>query len=122
MHAPGSQVGDAGQTSKAALNKRLETVGWALFLIMIGGIGLVPKEQVNGGVWLVGVGLIMLGLNVARYINGIKTSSGTIVLGALALISGIGNLLGLDLPVFAILLILIGANLLLRQLFQDRPA
>src|SRR3990172_2086286 len=118
MGATESQVGNAEQTRKAALNKRLETIGWALFLIMIGGIGLVPKEQVNEGVWLVGVGLIMLGLNVARYMNGIKTSSGTIVLGALALISGIGNLLGLDLPVFAILIILIGANLLLRQLFQ----
>ena len=121
MGATENQVGDPGQTSKAALNKRLETIGWALFLIMIGGIGLVPKEQAPEGVWLVGVGLIMLGLNVARYMNGIRTSNGTIVLGALALISGIGNLLGLDLPVFAILIILIGANLLLRQLFQDRP-
>ena len=122
MSSQESQLKYDHKTDKQRLNERLETIGWALFLIMIGGIGLVPKEQVNGGVWLVGVGLIMLGLNVARYMNGIKTSSGTIVLGALALISGIGNLLGLDLPVLAILLILIGANLLLRQLFQDRLA
>ncbi len=121
MDQVGHQAGGAEQARKAALNKRLETIGWALFLIMIGGIGLVPKAQVPEGVWLVGVGLIMLGLNAARVRYGINTSSGTIVLGALALISGAGNLFGLNLPVLAILLVLIGANLLLRALFPDRP-
>lgn len=106
----------------AALNKRLETFGWAPFMIMIIGIGLVPGGQVNEEVWLVGVGLSMIGLNTERYVNGIRTSGSTIFIGTLALISGAGNVLGLSLPAFAILLILIGANPLLRQLFQDRPS
>ncbi len=83
---------------------------------MIGGIWLIPGEQVPEGAWLVGVGLIMLGLNAARYLSGISTSSFTIVLGTLALVSGTGDLVGMDLPVPAILLIIIGANLLLRPL------
>jgi len=93
---------DAQDRQKQALDKQLETIGWGLFLIMIGGIGLVPQ-----GVWLIGVGLIMLGLNAARYVHGIKTSNLTIVLGILALLSGLGDLLGVELPVFAIVLILL---------------
>jgi hypothetical protein len=55
----------AGQPAgRPALDRRLEGIGWALFLIMIGGLGLVPS--VPQGTWLVGTGLIMLGLNVAR--------------------------------------------------------
>ena len=52
---------------KAALNKRLETAAWGLFLIMLGGFALVPDETIPKGVWAIGVGLIMLGLNAARY-------------------------------------------------------
>jgi len=106
---------------KQNLNKRLETIGWALFLIMIGGMGLVPATLVPGGTWLIGVGLIMLGLNVARYLSGISMSGFTIVLGILALLSGIGDFLRVQLPLFPILLILVGANILLKPLFEKKP-
>lgn len=105
---------------KHDLDKRLETIGWALFLIMIGGLGLVPAWQVPGGTWLIGVGLIMLGLNAARFLNGIKMSGFTIVLGILAFFSGLGDFLGAQLPLFPILLILIGANILLKPLFDKK--
>ncbi len=105
---------------KQTLNKRLETIGWALFLIMIGGLGLVPKEIVPGGTWLIGVGLIMLGLNAARFINGIKMSGFTIGLGILALLSGLGDFFGVQLPLFPILLILIGTDILLRPLLEKK--
>lgn len=105
---------------KQELNKRLETIGWALFLIMIGGLGLVPTAQIPGGTWLIGVGLIMLGLNAARLINGIAMSGFTIFLGILALLSGLGDFLGVKLPLFPILLILIGANILLKPLLEKK--
>ncbi|MCL5995774.1 MAG: hypothetical protein M1546_06925 [Chloroflexi bacterium] len=111
---------DLQTSDKQVLNKRLETIGWALFLIMIGGIGLVPKEQVPDGVWSIGVGLIMLGLNAARYYYKIKMSTFTIGLGILALITGVADLAGVDLPVFPILLILIGANIILKPLFEKK--
>ena len=103
---------------KKDLNHRLETIGWGLFLIMIGGIGLVPKNLVPEGVWSIGVGLIMLGLNAARYSYGIKMSSFTLILGFIALATGAASLVGVELPVFPILLILIGANILLKPLFE----
>ncbi len=118
MSTQQSELTNVQATEKQGLNKRLETIGWALFLIMIGGLGLVPKELVPGGMWLIGVGLIMLGLNAARYLNDIKMSGFTIVLGILALLSGLSDFFRVQLPLFPILLILIGAHILLRPLFE----
>jgi hypothetical protein len=35
---------------KAALNKRLETIGWGCFLLLLGGFALVPDETIPKGV------------------------------------------------------------------------
>jgi hypothetical protein len=103
----------AGQpAARPALDHRLESIGWALFLIMIGGIGLIPN--VPQSTWLVGTGLIMLGLNLARYRNGIRVSNFTVLLGILALLFGMGGMTGANLPFFPILLILIGADILVK--------
>lgn len=103
---------------KRALDKRLESIAWGLFLIMLGGLWLIPEERVPEGMWLIGVGLIMLGLNLARYLNGIRASGFTIVLGILALGSGISDVAGIDLPVLPILIILVGANILYKALMR----
>lgn len=112
------EVKELKHEEKQALNKRLESVGWALFLIMIGGLALIPDESIPEGMWLIGAGLIMIGLNLARFLNGIKMSGLTFILGLLALGSGLGDYLGLDLPVFAIMLILIGVGMIIRPLVE----
>jgi hypothetical protein len=66
---------------KAALNKNLERIAWGFFLIMLGGFMFLPKDQVPEGLWSIGVGVIMLGLNAARYFNQIRMSGFTTVLG-----------------------------------------
>jgi hypothetical protein len=99
------------------LNRRLEGIGWALFLIMLGGIGLVPDAVVPEGTWLIGVGLIMLGLNLARYLNHIPMSSGTLFLGILALLAGVTSVVGIELPIFPIVLILLGLSALSKAFF-----
>lgn len=105
---------------KVALNKRLEMIGWGLFLVMLGGFALVPGDLVAKGFWSIGVGLIMLGLNAARYFNGIKMSGFTTVLGIISLISGTAQLLGMDMLEGALLLILLGSYLLLKPYFDKR--
>ena len=105
---------------KAALNKRLEAAAWGLFLIMLGGSFLVDPTVVPRGVWTIGVGLIMLGLNLARYLSGIKMSGFTIVLGILAVVGGILGLVGLEQIEGPILLIVLGAYLLLKPWFERR--
>lgn len=106
-------------TQRSALDKRLEAIGWGLFLIMIGGIWLLPDEQVPQGTWLIGAGLIMLGINGIRYLKGIKMSGLTIVLGIIALVAGLGGLFGVK-PLVAILLILIGASIILKPLIEKK--
>jgi hypothetical protein len=112
------EIKELKDEERQALNKRLESVGWAMFLIMIGGLALIPDESVPEGMWLIGTGLIMIGLNLARFLNGIKISKLTIILGFLALGTGLGDYLGLDIPVFAIMLILIGTGMIIRPLVE----
>ena len=105
---------------KESLNKRLETIAWGLFLIMLGGFMFVPHEIIKGGWWSIGVGLIMLGLNAARYWKGLKMSGFTTVLGILSVIGGVLDLTGLVKIEGAVLLIILGAYLLLRPWFEKR--
>jgi len=105
---------------KAALNKRLETAFWGLFLIMLGGWAFVPEETAPKGLWSIGVGLIMLGLNATRYFNKIRMSGFTTVLGIISVLGGIGELLGLTALEDAFLLIILGAYLILKPWFEQQ--
>ena len=105
---------------KAALNKRLETIGWGFFLIMLGGFALVPHTVIAKGFWSIGVGVIMLGLNAARYLLKIKMSGFTTFLGVISLLGGILQLLGLEAIEGAFLLIILGAFLLVKPWFDKR--
>ncbi len=110
----------AKDPEKAALNKRLESVGWGLFLIMAGGFALVPDETIPKGLWSIGIGIIMLGLNAARYYYKIRMSGFTTFLGILALLGGLAELLGFTKLDAALLLILLGAYLLLKPWFEKQ--
>ncbi len=105
---------------KAALNKRLETTFWGLFLIMLGGWALVPAATIPKGAWSIGVGLLMLGLNATRYFSGIRMSGFTTVLGILAVLGGIGDMLGWADINGAFLLIILGAYLILKPWFEKQ--
>lgn len=105
---------------KAALNKRLEAIGWGLFLVMVGGFIIVPHDVVSEGLWSIGVGVIMLGLNVTRYFYGIKMSGFTTLLGIIAFFGGITQLLWYQDIGGALLLIILGAYLLLKPWFDKQ--
>lgn len=113
--------------STRSLDSSLEAIAWGLLLVVWGVTMLF--DFVPGGVGIAGSGLILLGLNAARSLNGIPTKSGTTTLGILALVWG-----GLELArpilhvpfefsdwaVFAILLIVLGGILLARELLRIR--
>jgi hypothetical protein len=87
---------------------------------MLGGFALVPDNTIPKGVWSIGIGVIMLGLNVARYFYKIKMSGFTTVLGIISLIGGIAELVGLTSLDGALLLIILGAYLILKPWFDKR--
>jgi len=105
---------------KAALNKNLETAAWGCFLIMLGGFFFVPDSLVKGGVWSIGVGLIMLGLNAARYFNGIRMSGFTTFLGIISIIGGGLELVGMKGIDGAVFLIVLGSYLVLKPYFEKQ--
>jgi hypothetical protein len=60
------------ENRKIALSRRLEGFSWAVLLIVVGTIWLLPETQLPHGSWLIAAGLIMLGLNAIRYFNRIR--------------------------------------------------
>jgi len=105
---------------KAALNKRMETMAWGAFLIMLGGFMFVPEEIIKGGWWSIGVGLIFLGLNAARYFNGLKMSGFTTFLGVISVLGGILDLVTVQDFGGAVFLIVLGGYLILKPWFDKQ--
>lgn len=105
---------------KAALNKRLETIAWGCFLVMLGGFAFIPEQIIAGGFWSIGVGVIMLGLNAARYAYGLKMSGFTTFLGVVSLISGVLEVVGLNTIGGPIFLIVLGLYLVVKPWFEKR--
>ncbi len=107
------------------LNGRYETFAWGLFFILVGVIILIPGEQSDE--FLVGIGIILLGLNMVRYLYKIPTSIGTIILGIMALILGIIPLLRrvlnfpkFEVDIFPILLLIIGLYFLVSAIKRTK--
>jgi hypothetical protein len=102
------------------LNLDFETIAWgALFILW--GITEMFKFLPNG-TGAVGIGAILVGLNLARLWTGQPVSGFTTTFGILALLLGGLELarpylhISFELPVFAILLIAMGAIVLVRGL------
>jgi hypothetical protein len=112
MHDVGVPAG-RDTPSKMLLNKRLDGIGWGLFLIMIGVMWLAP-ERVAQGAWLIGTGALLLALNGIRYLKGIGVSGLTTLLGVVALAAGLAEYFGMRVPLLAICLIVIGGSILLK--------
>ncbi len=101
-------------------NRTFEGLAWGAFFIWW---GLTELFQVlPQGTGAIGFGLILVGLNAARFLNGIPTSGVTLTLGILALVWGGLELAGaflslpFELPIFAILLVVLGVTMLTREL------
>jgi len=106
-----------------ALNKRYETIAWGLFFIVWGLTSLFRFLPDGTGTIL--IGLILLGLNAARYYSQIPTSGFTITLGVLALVLGAFDVMRAVLPppfstldAFPVLLIIIGVVWVVRSLLK----
>ena len=98
--------------------KRLDQIGWGIFLVMIGTIWLVPG--VPQGTWLIGTGVLLLLVNAIRFRLAIPWSGISVALGALALAAGLGDLTGVKLPLFPICLVIVGASLILKPFVSQK--
>ena len=113
MNTQKAESAERGDTAK-----RLDQIGWGIFLVMIGTIWLVPG--VPQGTWLIGTGALLLLLNAIRFRLQVQWSGISVALGVLALAAGLGDLTGIKLPVFPICLVIVGASLILKPLVFQR--
>lgn len=103
-------------SDEAQLDRRLSEVGWGLLFILTGLIWIAPVQQVPQGAWLLGVAVILIGVNVVRYLKHIAISGFSLVLGFLALLAAAGQFWRVDLPLLAVCLLVIGASLVAKPL------
>ena len=106
------------------LNRNFEAIAWGALFIWWGITELFTS--LPDGTGAIGIGLILIGVNVARSLNGLPLSRFSTTLGVLALVWGglelAGVLLSLpfEIPVFAILLIVLGVIVLAPELTGRR--
>ena len=113
-----TQKAEFTETGTGGTAKWLDQIGWGIFLVMIGVIWLVPG--VPQGTWLIGTGVLLLALNAIRSRLGIQWSGVSVALGVLALVAGVGDFTGINLPLFPICLVILGATLILKPLVSQR--
>ncbi len=107
-------MGMAVDTARREITRRIDAIGWGLVLLMTGVLALIPG--LPDGTWLVGLGLLILALNAVRLVIGLPLDRFGVVLGSGAILAGIGTLAGLQVPVFALLLIACGLAVISGQL------
>ena len=106
-------------------NLDLSTIAWGAIFILWGITEMF--KFLPDGTGTVGLGVILIGLNLARSRQGQPVSGFTTTLGVLALLLGALQLarpfwqLPFELPIFAILLLTLGGILLGRALLPNRP-
>jgi hypothetical protein len=99
-------------------------IAWGASFIWWGITELFPSLPAGTGA--LGIGLILLGLNAARYYSGVPTSRFSTTVGILSLVWGGLELAGLflnlpfEIPVFAILLVVLGMMVLAPEFTKSR--
>lgn len=106
----------AGDPRLAAFDHRLNDVGWGLFLVLIGVVWLLPDGTVSTGAWLIATGVLLLGLNVFRRIRGIPAHRVGVLLGLLAVITGLAWLADAIAPILPAALVAVGAWIVVKPL------
>jgi hypothetical protein len=100
-------------------NARMLTAAWGLGLIFIGSLSLIPGDQTN--IAMLGLGLLLLGLNLIRFIRQISVSYFSITLGVLFLLLWLWEMispalgLSFQIDLFPLLLISLGVYLLIPE-------
>jgi hypothetical protein len=92
-------------------NKVLDGIAWGLFFILLGLVWFVSTNNysIDAGQYVaVGVGIILIGINLIRLGVGIKVSKFSLFIGLIAFALGGAGIIGISLPLVPMVIILIG--------------
>ncbi len=101
-------------TNRYSLHKKLDAAGWGLFFIWT---GIALSARVGWGAGLLGVGIIGLGGQAARYYLGLKLERFWVAVGLLFVLGGVWELFKIRFDLTPILCMIGGAALFLSGLF-----
>ena len=107
-----------GMADTTNLAHRLDVLGWGIFFLMTGVLMLFPS--LPEGMWLVGLGVLLLSLAAVRVALGLAIEWFGVILGAGALIAGFGTIAGIYIPVFALFLVACGLAIIAGVLSKGR--
>ena len=97
--------------------KRIDATTWGLLLLLTGILLLLPSQTIPEGAWLILAGAVLLGASAVRVAMHLRVSAFIVALALLAIAAGAATIAGIDLPLFAIFLVLLGASIMLRSWF-----
>jgi hypothetical protein len=106
--------------TRQEFESRVDGAGWGLFFVMSGAMLLVPG--LPNGSWLAGVGVLLVGLSVARALLGLPVSTFGAILAGVLVATGLGAIVGIAVPWFSILLVACGVALVIGEAVRRNHA
>ena len=104
-----AEIKSPGELRDEALKRRLNVTARGLFFVWL---GIAVLARLGWGWSLIGVGVIALGEQAARYKLNLKLSAAWTIGGAIFLIGGLWQLIHISFPLAPLLLILLGAAII----------
>ena len=108
---------EAKVTDRGIVAEKLDAVGWGLFFLWV---GLALLFDFGWGATLIGIGIITLGEQLARFATRLQVEGFWVVVGVGFLLGGIWQLVDAELSLFPIFLILAGLTVLLAGFLPKR--
>ncbi|MCP4400407.1 MAG: hypothetical protein GY801_24260 [bacterium] len=103
-------------TKERTSTEKLSAAGWGLFFVWI---GLAWLLNVGNGVGLLGVGIIILGMQAVRKVFHLKPEGFWLVVGGLFVAGSLSELLKVELPLAPVFVIIAGVAVLV-SLVKDK--
>jgi len=110
METTNEKAPGGGPGARREKLKRITTVGWGLFFIWLGFVLMI---KAGSGLILLGVGLISLGMQVARKYSGLDSDGFWIIVGILFVIVGAWEMFDIRMPLMSVFLVVVGGAFLI---------
>ncbi len=103
-----------------AKDKQLDNAAWGVFFVWL-GVSLLAR--LPWGVWLLGVGVLILGAQLARRTLGLRHDVFWLIAGALFVLGGISKVapFGIHFAIIPVLCIVAGIGLLAKAVTRRAP-
>ena len=97
-------------SEKSQTNRVLDAIAWGVFIVLLGAGWIASAYyQMDTGIYIaLGVGLILIALNLSRRTMGITISKFSLFIGLLALALAGSGIAGFEMPFIPTVIVLVG--------------